>query len=139
MNKIPRQAGLFQIPDSDDHAPSLKGCLCKGCGFIIFPPQAYGCERCGKGSEHLEPMELKGNGRLKSFAAIHNQYLQPGKTPAVLGEVILDDGPVIQTMIVCKNESELTVGSRVRTILLENKPNKDGNIIMDCHFTIDKE
>ncbi len=139
MNKIPRQASLFRVSDTGGQPPPLTGCRCKECGFIMFPPQAYGCERCGTGQDHLEPFDLKGHGVLKSFAIIHGHHFQSENLPTVLGEVILDEGPVVQAMLYCRDESELAIGCSVHSVLLENETDKKGNTVVDCLFTRDKE
>ncbi len=137
MNKVPKHSGLFRVSDDGEKPPPLIGRRCKNCGFIIFPPQDYGCEQCGKGAEYFETVDLQGRGVLKSFAFIHGKP-KPGRPPAVFGEVILDDGPVVQTMIACRDKSELSIGSTVLGVFVEKGKDDNGNIVIDYFFTVDK-
>ena len=57
-------------PDAADN-PVLNGGKCRACGYVFFPPQRYGCESCGALPEKLEAAELRGRGRLHSYATVH--------------------------------------------------------------------
>jgi len=76
--------------------PTLLGGAC-ACGYVFFPLQAYGCERCG--GTDLQPKTLSGAGRLLASARVH---LHPGKgreAPFTVGAIALDDGPIVRTLI----------------------------------------
>ena len=90
------KAALY-APD-DSGVPVLRGGRCV-CGYTFFPMQTYGCERCGRTGEDLQPTELSGWGRLVATAAVyvHSDHKRP--TPFVIGTVALDDGPVIRTLL----------------------------------------
>jgi len=83
--------------DRDPGHPALLGGECGACGYVFFPLQAYGCERCG--SVVLEPAVLTGAGRLLASARVH---IHPGKgreAPFTVGSVALDDGPIVRTLV----------------------------------------
>ena len=134
MNRLPRQSSLFSIPQKIKDLPSLQGRRCEGCGAVLFPPQDYGCDRCGGAPEHLKPIELKGKGTLKNFATVHRHPSSSVKTPFVIGTVQLEDGPVIEAVVVCKAEEELSVGRHVHAILIEGEKDKEGNVMVDYGF-----
>jgi len=77
--------------------PALLGGVCAACGYVFFPLQRYGCERCG--GLDLAPRDLSGAGALLAAARVH---LHAGKTrqaPFTVGAVALDDGPVVRALI----------------------------------------
>src|SRR5580693_3683451 len=79
-----------------DH-PALLGGVCGTCGYVFFPLQHYGCERCG--GLDLRPKVLSGAGRLLASARVH---LHPGKgreAPFTVGAIALDDGPIVRGLI----------------------------------------
>jgi uncharacterized OB-fold protein len=92
--------------------PALLGGAC-ACGYVFFPLQRYGCERCG--SVELEPRALSGAGRLLASARVH---LHAGKTreaPFTVCSVALDDGPIVRTLV--EGDDALAVGTRMVTVL----------------------
>ena len=135
MDRVPRQASLFSVTKEAGGLPSLRGRRCEGCGAVLFPPQDYGCDRCGGAPDHLKPVELKGKGTLKSFATVHQHPSPSIKTPFVIGTVQLDEGPVIEAVVVSKADSELAVGRHVQAIMVEGEKDKEGNIMVDYGFT----
>ena len=50
--------------------PSLSGGECR-CGYVFFPWQTYGCERCGLSGDALRPKRLTGKGTLRAKATVH--------------------------------------------------------------------
>jgi hypothetical protein len=87
-----REAGSDRRPDH----PALLGGAC-ACGYVFFPLQRYGCERCG--GVDLQPRVLTGAGRLLAAARVH---LHAGKTreaPFTVGAIRLDDGPIVRTLV----------------------------------------
>ncbi|MFC1821775.1 Zn-ribbon domain-containing OB-fold protein [Thermodesulfobacteriota bacterium] len=135
MNRLPRQSSLFFVSEKGKDLPSLRGRRCEGCGTVLFPPQDYGCDRCGGAPDQLRPVELKGKGMLKSFATVHQHPSPSVKTPFVIGTVQLDEGPVIEAMVACKEDRELSVGKNVHAVLIEGERDKEGNIMVDYCFT----
>ena len=54
--------------------------------------------------------------------------------PFVIGVVRLDAGPELETILVCNDESELVIGSRVCAVLVEGEPDPEGPTEVDCRF-----
>ncbi len=139
MNRTPRQPTLFSEQEDTQTPPPLNGRQCESCGNISFPPQDYGCDHCGGTPEVLKPFQLQGRGTLTSFATIHKHYIDLISTPFVMGTVQLADGPVIEALIECAGDSELSIGANMKAVLIENGENRDGAKIIDYRFSIDKD
>ena len=58
--------GTDAVPDR----PALVGGRCV-CGYVFFPMQTYGCEKCGRFGNDLKEVRLSGRGRLLAFAQVH--------------------------------------------------------------------
>lgn len=85
---------------SDDEASRsayLKGGRCK-CGYVFFPWQSLGCERCGD-VESLQAINLAGRGSVLSSVTVHLHATNDRPTPFVVAAVRLDDGPVVRTLL----------------------------------------
>jgi hypothetical protein len=78
----------------DGGGVSLRGARCRACGTTLFPPQDYGCTRCGAHGDDLAPVNIPARGALTSFATVHVHRSHP--VPFTLGEVVLDTGPVVR-------------------------------------------
>lgn len=108
---------LYRVEGSvaqPDH-PALLGGVC-ACGYVFFPLQHYGCERCG--GLDLQPKVLSGAGELLASARVH---LFPGKgreAPFTVGSIRLDDGPVVRTLLEVE-KADLRTGTRMATCLVE--------------------
>jgi uncharacterized OB-fold protein len=75
----------------------LKGGRCK-CGYVFFPWQSFGCERCGD-VESLQPIDLAGRGSVLSSVTVHLHATSDRPTPFVIAAVRLVDGPVVRTLL----------------------------------------
>jgi len=65
------------------------GLTCNACKKVIFPPAAL-CRDCG--SSDLSPVELSGNGTLRTFTVI--RVAPEGKKPPyIVAMAELDEGP----------------------------------------------
>ena len=135
MNRLPRQATLFSLPERGKEPPSLQGRRCEGCGAVMFPPQDYGCDRCGRAPDQLKPVELKGAGTLTSFATVYQHPSPSVKVPFVIGNVQLKEGPIVEAVVACRDEKELSAGQKVIALLIDGEKDKEGNIMVDCLFT----
>jgi uncharacterized OB-fold protein len=116
-------------PKDPDH-PALLGGECANCGYVFFPLQAYGCERCG--SLKLDPCVLTGGGRLLASARVH---IHPGKTreaPFTVGSIALDDGPIVRTLV--EGSGDLRPGLRMVTTLVP-VTDAEGAPRLDLRFT----
>ena len=115
--------------------PVLRGGRCV-CGYTFFPMQTFGCERCGRTGDDLQPIELSGSGRLVATAAVyvHSDHKRP--TPFVIGTVALDDGPVIRTLLteVPRTYSEKPV--RVAATLVPVESSDGNGAALDLRFRI---
>lgn len=78
-------------------APRLRGVHCTGCGADLFPPQEYGCIRCGAYGERLEERDLPTEGTVLSFAEVHVHQSHP--VPFTLADVELDAGPIVRAAL----------------------------------------
>lgn len=99
-------------------APQLRGGRC-ACGYVFFPMQTYGCERCGRTGEALMPALLDGTGTLVASARV---LLHAGKSrvaPFVVVSVKLDAGPVVRTLLADDRETPLPIGTRLAARLAE--------------------
>ncbi|MBW1783318.1 MAG: Zn-ribbon domain-containing OB-fold protein [Deltaproteobacteria bacterium] len=89
------------------------GVSCKSCNAVIFPPGAV-CRDCG--STDLEPIELSGDGTLRTFTVI--RVAPEGKKPPyVVAMAELDEGPWAFGNLVDTNPETADmalIGKRVR-------------------------
>jgi len=135
MSRRPAQQGLYSTDDSGP--PRLQGCRCRACGFVFFPPHTFGCERCGAPGEETESMELRGEGVLDSFATVH-QHGGGGEVPFTVGEIVLDDGPMVRALLV-RGESgqegrDPVIGGRVRALLWSLGTTDQGDERVELRF-----
>jgi uncharacterized protein len=114
--------------DTDPDHPALLGGACE-CGHVFFPPQTYGCERCGRMS--LATRALSGAGKLLASARVH---LHGGKTraaPFTIVSVRLDDGPIMRTLLA--GDDAVHPGDRMVTMLVP-VTNAEGAELLDLRF-----
>ncbi len=92
----------------------LLGIKCSTCGFVAFPRQRYGCERCGAAGEALADVELSSDGTLASYATVHMHQAKTIAAPFVIGEIALDAGPTVRATMVEADDAAMRIGARVR-------------------------
>jgi uncharacterized OB-fold protein len=92
----------------------LLGMRCTACGYVAFPRQRYGCEKCGATDSALTEVELASLGDLVSFATVHMHQAKNIAAPFVIGEVELDAGPTLRVTMVEPNDQDLAIGVRVQ-------------------------
>lgn len=109
----PAVPGLYSIDAGG--TPSLPARRCADCGYVFFPPHAFGCEACGALPERTEPTELAAVGVLRSFATVHRHAGTGIEAPFVVGEIALDAGPMVRAVIA--GEQPYRIGDRVRAFL----------------------
>jgi uncharacterized OB-fold protein len=97
--------------------PALLGGRC-ACGYVFFPLQAYGCERCG--SAELKPYALAGEGTLLASARVHLHAGKKREAPFTVGAIKLDDGPIVRTLLV-DDARAFRPGDRMATTLVSVK------------------
>jgi uncharacterized protein len=67
------------------------GLKCKTCGALTVPPK-MACRQCG--SMDLEPVEVKGNGKIRTFTTIYvGAEGRENEVPYILVIVELEEGP----------------------------------------------
>ncbi|GAB2478381.1 hypothetical protein GCM10027082_31670 [Comamonas humi] len=100
-----------------DHHPMLKGVRCTACGEVAFPPQHYGCERCGSGA--LADVELAAQGVVLGSSQVHIHTQPEPAVPFTVAEVRLDAGPVVRALLDVGPEAGDWHGRRVHGVLKE--------------------
>ena len=85
----------------------LLGLKCKACGAITIPPKMV-CRQCT--SPDMEIVELKGNGKIKTFTTINvaAEGREP-ECPYVIVMVELDEGPWIMGNLSSISPDEATM------------------------------
>jgi len=120
-----RAEGADAVPEH----PALLGGAC-ACGYVFFPLQRYGCEKCG--GLDIEPRALSGAGALLASARVHLHAGKGREAPFTVGSVRLDDGPIVRTLIV-EAAGPLEVGRRMVTTL-EAVADAEGAPRLDLRF-----
>jgi uncharacterized protein len=102
--------------------PVLKGGQCE-CGYLFFPMQHFGCEKCGRMGTALKPISLSGVGQLVSSCVVR-VHADPNRiAPFIVGAIALDEGPVIRTILV----GEVPVNPRAVRVEAVLVPSVDGD------------
>ena len=109
-------AGTDAVPDR----PALVGGRCV-CGYVFFPMQTYGCEKCGRYGDDLKKVSLSGRGRLLAFARVHLHARPYPKVPFTVVVVVLDDGPVIKALLDPAVDDELRSGAVMLAKLVQQR------------------
>ncbi|XVV38308.1 Zn-ribbon domain-containing OB-fold protein [Streptomyces sp. CA-100214] len=91
---------MTSIVDLTSDPPKLHGGRCLGCGFVFFPFQTYGCEKCGSYGTSLQPFDLSGSGEVTASTVVH-RHADPARTaPFRVARVTLDEGPSVRGLVV---------------------------------------
>ncbi|WP_375779495.1 Zn-ribbon domain-containing OB-fold protein [Bradyrhizobium sp. ma5] len=112
----------------------LKGGRCR-CGYVFFPMQTYGCERCGSHGDALTPCELSADGTLLAEATVHLHADKNRLPPFTIVKVALDDGPVIRTLL-AEDSAPVAPGRRVTGRLIAVGQSESGETVLDLRFSI---
>ena len=107
---------------------------CRACGYTFFPPHAYSCESCGAAAQQIEPRLLAGSGVVQASATVHVHHDPSTPTPFTVASISLDDGPTIRALMTCPTDAELSLGDRVRAVLVPTGPDADGNERTELRF-----
>lgn len=113
--------------------PALKGGRCT-CGYVFFPFQSYGCEKCGRHGADLQPVDLTGRGRLIASATVHMHAAKNRPTPFTIVSVKLEDGPVVRTLLAEGETGDLVPGQAMVTVLVPAGDGKTGEPRLDLRF-----
>jgi uncharacterized OB-fold protein len=114
---------------SDSNHPAIQGGACS-CGYVFFPMQTFGCERCG--STALKPRALSGRGKLIASALVHLHAGKHRTAPFTVGTIRLDDGPIVRTLLI-DDDKPFHHGDAVVTTLVEVR-DAEGNTKRDLRF-----
>jgi hypothetical protein len=121
-----REGGTSVVPDH----PALLGGRCNACGYVFFPMQRYGCEKCG--STDLAEHAISGKGKLLASARVHLYAGKNRHAPFTVVSVRLDDGPIVRTLLE-GGERALTPGTTLTTTLV-GVSDAEGNPKRDLRF-----
>jgi len=97
-------------------AGDLLGGRC-ACGHVFFPMQTHGCEICGRHGVDLQSMTLNGRGTLLSSTVVHLHADKARTAPFTIGKVMLDEGPVVRTLLV-DPDRPIAPGTRMVSLMV---------------------
>ena len=109
--------------------PALLGGSC-ACGYIFFPMQNFGCERCGR--TDVKPRALSGRGELIASARVHLHAGKNRSAPFTVGSIRLADGPIVRTLLI-DDDRPFRPGDAVAAALIEVRDG-EGNAKQDLRF-----
>jgi uncharacterized OB-fold protein len=92
--------------------PVLLGGACS-CGYVFFPMQRFGCERCGNNGTALSPKTLRARGKLITATVVHMHADKRRPTPFAIGVIALEAGPVVRSLLSDIASAQLGVGKTV--------------------------
>ena len=114
-----------------DGQPRLIVSRCQDCGTYAFPPRER-CASCHRGDLGTE--EAPAEGTLYSWTVVREiGKLREGFTPYAVGQVDLATGLRVMGVIAGAFDS-LSVEMRLRTILLPQGEDEDGNDLVGYAF-----
>ena len=137
MPSLPLLKPALYCTSDDDTPPALLGGRCT-CGYIFFPMQTYGCEKCGRYGEALASQALSSEGRLLASATVHIHMGKDRVAPFVVGSIILDDGLIVRTLVIEDGEP-LSLGDRMTGILVPVRLDETGEEFVDFRFKPQRE
>jgi uncharacterized OB-fold protein len=97
---------------------NLVGFKCNNCGKTYFPPRAI-CPVCHRKSVgKIEPVKLRGTGKIYSMTEVHEglEELVPQR-PYVLAMIEMDEGPKVTAQIIDCDACDLQIGTPVRVTM----------------------
>jgi len=122
-------------PSDASTTPSLLGGRCR-CGYVFFPMQTYGCEKCGATGDALEPAALRAKATLVASARVLMHARKDRTPPFVVVSARLADGPVVRTLLDEDTAETLPVGTALRGRLVEVSRNEVGEPVVDLRFSL---
>lgn len=132
MLSLPLLKPALYRASEGDKPPTLLGGSCT-CGYVFFPMQTYGCEKCGRYGDALAPRALSSGGRLLASATVHMHMGKSRVAPFVVGSIILDDGPIVRTLII-EDSGPLSNGDRMIGTLVTVRSDAAGEEFLDFRF-----
>jgi uncharacterized protein len=128
--RVAAHPGLY---DPDRPEPTLRGTRCDACERVWFPPVVLGCPQCGAVEDQLIATELVAAGRLHSVATVHRHRVKGFDGPFAVGEIQLDDGPLVRATLAV-SESEVALDQRVVATWVTQRIDDDGNEVVEPRF-----
>jgi hypothetical protein len=115
---VVRNFGLVTdgLIDVSGHELRLIGGQCGHCGYVFFPKQSFGCERCGHHAGDITTLSLSSRGSVEVSALVHHHADPRRPPPFVVAQVLLDGGPRVRAL--AEGDAELAGGTRVEGRLL---------------------
>lgn len=101
-------------PRCPEH-PALLGGRCKACGYVFFPMQRYGCERCG--AVDSEDFLIAGRARLVACATVRFHADPDRPAPFSVGAAVTEEGPVVRALLDPASAAGLRPGDPVFAML----------------------
>lgn len=100
----------------DAAVPQLKGQQCGGCDRVHFPPNSYGCEKCG--ATDLADRTLIGRGRILAVVTTHHANQRDIAVPYTVASIRLDEGVVIRAVMAEATDDALATDDRVEAVVV---------------------
>jgi uncharacterized OB-fold protein len=120
-----------------DGFATLKGGRCD-CGYVFFPMQSFGCERCGRTGDALHSFALSGRGRLVTASLVHMHADAKRIAPFVVGTIALDEGPIVRTLLTATTEPVIGASpTRVVATLVPVNAGEENADFLDLRFQVE--
>jgi uncharacterized OB-fold protein len=100
---------------------------------VAFPPDPYGCEKCGSQHDDLEELDLEAKGTVRAVATVHRHHHASPPTPFTVAVIDLVGGPVIKAIVA---GGEVRVGVAVEGVLVEDVEDPEGTVMVDLQFQV---
>ena len=110
-----------ELLEPRDDGVLLRASTCGACELVAFPPERYGCERCGALPEQHEVGLVPSSGRVRRRATVHRHHRPEPATPFVVVEVTLDAGPSLKAVAGNIRVDELMIGDRMRGAVTDDR------------------
>ena len=90
---------------------------------------------CGAHDSSLEPISLAATGVLHSVATVHLHQGHDIEAPFAIGEIQLDDGPLIRGTMLEPLKLE-SIGQRVEAVWFTLRTEDDGHEVVEPRFDV---
>jgi uncharacterized OB-fold protein len=125
---VPLKPGLFRLPEAPDAPVRLLGSACNACGEVFFPARHY-CAACSSGD--MREVELSSHGHVQTYTIVHQQLTGSVMVPPyAIVRVALDDGPVVQTVLVKSNGDPIAIDDEVEIVALPVAETAEGGTVV---------
>lgn len=111
MSTPSAEPGLYEVDGGG--VPTLLG-MRDSSGFVSYPFQEHGSERTGDHGAQLARIALAGTGTVTALVDVHVPVAPAVGTPYRLASVVLDEGPMVRSVLV--DAEQVRSGSRVRAV-----------------------